>query len=156
MPHNASLHISHATKADIPTIVAMFADDVFGANREDTSDAGRAVYERAFDAMQAQSGNRILIAEDDNGIAGCLQLTIIHGLSLKGTTRALIEGVRVHSDRRGQGIGEWVLRQAIAIAKAEGCTLVQLTTNHARKDAHRFYEKLGFVGSHLGMKLVLE
>lgn len=155
MTANTSLRIRNATREDIPTIVAMFADDVLGANREDTSEAGRAVYERAFDAMQAQSGNRILVVVDDRGIAGCLQLTIIHGLSLKGLTRAMIEGVRVNSDRRGQGIGEWMLKQAIAIAKESGCKLVQLTTNQSRKDAHRFYERLGFVGSHLGMKLTI-
>lgn len=82
-------------------------------------------------------------------------MSTIHNILLKGMTPALIEGLRVNSDRRGQGIGEWMLKQAIAIAKESGCKLVQLTTNQSRKDAHRFYERLGFVGSHLGMKLTI-
>jgi GNAT superfamily N-acetyltransferase len=44
---------------------------------------------------------------------------------------------------------------AIEEARRRGCGLVQLTTDKARPDAHRFYERLGFVASHQGMKLRL-
>ena len=103
--------------------------------------------------MSRQPGNRILVAVEDGAVVGCVQLTIIAGLSRQGLTRAQLEGVRVAKDRRGSRLGEALMRHAIEIARAEGCGLVQLTTDRRREGAHRFYKKLGFDASHLGMKL---
>ena len=88
-------------------------------------------------------------------MAGCVQLTVIPGLSRRGLKRGLIEGVRIHSAERGKGLGERLIRHAIDLARVEGCGLVQLTSDSSRLDAHRFYERLGFVASHVGMKLAL-
>lgn len=144
-----------ATAGDLPEIVRLLADDALGAQRERFEDPLPQAYYDAFAALQAQAGNRILLAMMDGRIAGCAQLTLIPGLSHIGTLRAQIESVRVDSSMRGHGIGETLIRRCIGLAREAGCGLVQLTTDKSRADAHRFYERLGFVGSHLGMKLKL-
>jgi ribosomal protein S18 acetylase RimI-like enzyme len=147
------LEIREATEADLPEIVRLLAEDPLGAQRERFEEPLPQAYRDAFARMRRQPGNRILLAVADGAVAGCLQLTTIAGLSRQGLTRAQIEGVRVAKDRRGLRIGEALMRHAIALARAEGCGLVQLTTDRRRSEAHRFYERLGFVASHLGMKL---
>ena len=149
--------IRDAVEADIAAIAHLLADDGLGRGREAPGDP---VYARAFEAMSAQPGNVYLVAEaaeDRVGgtLVGCLQFTVIHGLSRKGASRAQIEGVRVHADHRGQGIGEALFEVAFARAAAAGCNLVQLTTDRNRTDALRFYERLGFEPTHWGMKRVL-
>jgi ribosomal protein S18 acetylase RimI-like enzyme len=144
-----------ATAGDLPEIVRLLADDALGAQRERYADPLPTAYRDAFAAIQAQVGNRILLAEMDGRIAGCAQLTLIPGLSHIGTMRAQIESVRIGSGLRGHGIGEKLIRRCIALAREAGCGLVQLTTDNSRADARRFYERLGFTGSHLGMKLKL-
>ena len=144
--------IREAVVADIEAIVRLLADDGLGRGREAPGDPA---YRRAFAAMSAQPGNVYLVAEDSGALIGCLQFTLIHGLSRKGASRAQIEGVRVRADQRGKGIGEALFEAAFARARDLGCSLVQLTTDRARGDAHRFYERLGFTASHWGMKRVL-
>jgi len=147
-----TLSFRTAGREDIPAIVTLLADDGLGRNREDLTDM--TAYEAAFDAMSATAGNEYVLAVDGDGhILGCLQYTLIAGLSRGGTTRAQIEGVRVSSAARGQGIGEKLFRHAIERARREGATLVQLTSDLQRKDAICFYERLGFEHTHAGMKL---
>ncbi len=144
-----------ATEADLPAIVRLLADDPLGATRERFEAPLPEAYGEAFAAIQAQAGNRILVALQDGRVVGCLQLTIIPGLARLGMARGQIEAVRVDETARGQGLGEALFRHAIDEARAAGCGLVQLTTDKTRPDAHRFYERLGFVASHEGMKLKL-
>jgi len=148
--------IRSARRDEVPRIVSLLADDAIGSRREDTTDPLPAAYWQAFDEMAAQPGNLLLVAAAGGDIAGCLQLTMIPGLSRRGSKRAQIEGVRVSSSRRGRGIGEMLVRHAIGMAREAGCGLVQLTSDNARIDARRFYERLGFVASHVGMKLSLD
>jgi GNAT superfamily N-acetyltransferase len=150
-----NLSFRAATREDLPAIVRMLADDGLGRGREQPVDPLPRDYGDAFDRMAAQPGNYYLLAEINGAAAGCLQLTIIHGLSRTGMSRALIEGVRVAASHRGQGVGEALYREAIDRARTAGCGLVQLTTDKARPDALRFYERLGFAASHEGMKLDL-
>ena len=138
-----------ARRADVPAVVALLADDMLGRTREQ---AGIAHYLAAFDAMQAETGNRLFVAEDDSRIVACYQLIVMSGLSLSATRRAEIEGVRVASDRRGQGLGAALIANAETRARAAGASLMQFTTNAARTDAHRFYQRLGFTASHIGFK----
>jgi ribosomal protein S18 acetylase RimI-like enzyme len=147
--------IRPAGEADLPAILAMLADDALGAARERATDPLPPEYGAAFADIERQSGNMVLVAERDGAVVGCLQLTLIPNLSLIGTARAQIEGVRVASHARGQRIGEKFMRDAIARARAAGAGVVQLTTDRSRIDAQRFYERLGFSGSHVGMKLKL-
>ncbi|HET9985016.1 MAG TPA: GNAT family N-acetyltransferase [Longimicrobiales bacterium] len=150
------VRIRGARREDLRAIVALLADDRLGATREEATDPLPAAYGEAFDAIVAQGGNEVLVAEDEAGrVVGCLQLMVLPGLSRRGMTRGLIEGVRVASELRGRGIGERLVRDAIERARAAGCGLVQLTSDRSRADAHRFYERLGFTASHVGMKLEL-
>lgn len=151
-----ALKIRPAARDDVPAIVRLLAEDVLGAGRERNEDPLPEAYWRAFDEMAAQGGNEILVAEHQGEIVGCLQLTIIPGLSRLGAKRAQIEAVRVAASVRGEGLGERLFRHAIEEARGRDCRLVQLTTDQSRPDAHRFYERLGFVASHVGMKLSLD
>lgn len=146
-----NIAIRPAGRTDMPAIVALLADDPLGRARENPGDL--APYLAAFDDIAAQGGNCVLVAERDHVIIGCLQLTLIPGLARRGAKRGQVEGVRVAASCRGQGIGERLIRHAIEMARAAGCALVQLTSDNARADAHRFYERLGFVASHAGFKL---
>jgi ribosomal protein S18 acetylase RimI-like enzyme len=146
--------IREARPDDVPAIVALLADDPLGQTREDPSNL--APYRRAYDEIAGQAGNSILVAEIGGAVVGCLQFTVIPGLARSGMKRGQIEGVRIAANRRGRKLGERLMAEAIDRARVAGCGLVQLTTDRLRPDAHRFYERLGFVASHLGMKLMLE
>jgi len=152
---SSEVGIRPACRADVPAIVRLLADDVLGATREMPGDPLAQVYWDAFDAMSAQRGNELLVAELEGEVVGCLQLSVIPGLSRQGMTRGQIEGVRVSSRHRGKRIGEALVHAAIERARALGCRVVQLTTDRSRVDAHRFYERLGFEATHVGMKLTL-
>ena len=147
--------IRRATEADLPAIVRLLANDPLGKTRERYAEPLPEAYLKAFAAVQAQAGNAVLVAEAGGQVIGCLQLTFIPGLTRLGMTRAQIEGVRVDESRRGERIGERLFTHAIEAAREAGCGLVQLTTDASRPDAHRFYERLGFTASHVGMKLDL-
>lgn len=150
------MKIRDATRDDVPTIVAMLADDTLGRSRERFEDPLPQPYWDAFAAIEADPNNRILVAEIDGMVVACLQLTFIPGLSRLGAERAQIESVRVASTQRGSGLGRKLIEAAIAIARQRGSQIVQLTTDKARSDARRFYESLGFAASHDGMKLNLD
>ncbi len=147
------LVLRKAWREDVPAIVAMLADDALGATRESLDDM--TPYYKAYEKIANDQNNLILVADCGGDIVGTIQLNLLHGLSRKGATRGQIEAVRVASGHRGKGHGEKIIRAAIEMARAKGCVLVQLTTDKTRKDAHRFYERLGFVATHEGMKLNL-
>lgn len=134
----------------------MLADDPLGAGREDSSANLNGKYIEAFCAISDDSNNELLVAEIDQQLAGMLQLTYIPYLTHTGSWRCLIEGVRVHSGFRGQGLGRNFLDWAMRRAKQKGVSVVQLTTDKRRPDAIRFYESMGFVASHQGMKKYLD
>jgi ribosomal protein S18 acetylase RimI-like enzyme len=144
-----------AARADLAAIVALLADDALGAGREDPSDPPNPAYVAAFEAMERDPNQLLLVADAGGAIAGCLQLTFIPGLSRKGMWRGQIESVRVARAQRGGGLGRRLFEFAIAECRRRGCGLVQLTTDAARKDAQGFYDALGFKPSHVGMKLAL-
>src|SRR5262245_44686679 len=135
------VEIRRAVATDVPAIVAMLADDPLGATRERPGDPA---YAAAFKEIDADSRQYLAVAVDGDEVVGTLQLTFIPGLSRLGSTRALVEAVRVRSDQRGNGLGGRLVRWAIDEARARGAALIQLTTDASRTDAHRFYERLGF------------
>lgn len=146
-----------AREEDLAAIVSMLADDGLGGGRERPRSTGvDPVYVTAFRELQQQAGNRIVVAEHNGEPVGTYQITIIAGLSRHGARRAQIEAVRVRSGLRGGGIGEAMLRHAVAQAREQGCKLVQLSSDRRRGRAHLFYERLGFVATHVGFKLELK
>lgn len=138
-----------AVRADVPAVVALLSDDFLGSAREAEDPE---IYLAAFDAMQAEHGNTLVVGERDGRIVATYQITFISGLSLRASRRAQIESVRVSSDLRGAGIGADLIADAEARARAAGCRLMQLTMNSARVQTRRFYERHGFTPSHTGFK----
>ncbi|WP_458244726.1 N-acetyltransferase family protein [Streptomyces sp. MAI_2237] len=147
------LEIRPATADDVPEIVAMLADDPLGAQRESPDDL--APYLAALERLTADPNQHLVVAVREDRVVGTLQLTIVPGLSRRGATRSIIEAVRIHADERGGGLGTRLIEWAIDASRREGCQLMQLTSDNTRADAHRFYERLGFTGSHVGFKLPL-
>jgi len=144
-----------ATEDDVAAIVALLADDGLGRGRENPSLPLDRRYLDAFAALDSDPNQLLVVAERDGAVTGCLQLTFIPGLSRLGMWRGQIEAVRVAASERGTGLGGAMVEWAIARCRERGCGLVQLTTDKTRANAHRFYERLGFVASHEGMKLSL-
>ncbi|KDM93526.1 GNAT family N-acetyltransferase [Photobacterium galatheae] len=149
------LTFREAQAEDLEHLVGMLADDILGSQREDASSPLNPVYLSAFQAIQSDANNSLVLAENEGQVMGMLQLTYIPSLTLKGSWRCLVEGVRIHSAYRGLGCGEKLFEYAIDSAKRKGCAMIQLTSDKLRPDAIRFYEKLGFTASHQGMKMKL-
>ena len=144
--------IRRARREDVAVIVGMLADDPLGGSRERIEDPLPPSYYRAFETVERDPNIQLVVAEDGEGeVVGCLQLCILPGLSSQGASRGLIEDVRVASHCRSRGIGEQLVQWALAEARGKGCKLVELLTHQTRVDAQRFYERLGFARSHVGM-----
>ncbi len=144
-----------AVEADLPALVSMLAEDALGAGREDPSVPLNPRYLEAFRCIDGDPNNALTVVEQSGAPVGMLQLTFIPYLTHTGSWRCLIEGVRIHRDHRGRGLGSEFIRWAIERARERGCTIVQLTSDKQRSDALRFYESLGFSASHEGFKLRL-
>ncbi|QOG18242.1 MULTISPECIES: GNAT family N-acetyltransferase [Bradyrhizobium] len=146
-----SVSIRPARREDVAAIVEMLADDHLGRGRERVEDPLPASYYAAFERVAHDPNLTLVVAESEGRVVGCLQLAVLAGISSQGGVRGLLEDVRVASDCRSRGIGEQLVQWAIAEAKARGCNLVELLTHASRVDAQRFYERLGFSRSHVGM-----
>ncbi|QDW36819.1 GNAT family N-acetyltransferase [Bradyrhizobium sp. KBS0727] len=148
----SNVTIRRVRREDVAVIVGMLADDPLGGARERIEDPLPASYFKAFEAVERDPNIQLVVAEDGEGaVVGCLQLCILPGLSSQGASRGLIEDVRVASHCRSRGIGEQLVQWAVAEARGKGCKLVELLTHQTRIDAQRFYERLGFARSHVGM-----
>ncbi|THD53538.1 GNAT family N-acetyltransferase [Phenylobacterium sp.] len=148
--------IRPARREDVAAIVALLADDGLGAGREAVSDPPLPAYLDAFDKIAANPRALLAVAEDGAARAvGTLQLTFIAGLSNQGAEQALVSAVRIASDLRGRGLGEVLMQWAMDEARRRGCKQMELLSDTSRTDAHRFYERLGFERSHVGMKRAL-
>jgi ribosomal protein S18 acetylase RimI-like enzyme len=149
-----TITIRHARRADVPAIIAMLADDHLGRARERLEEPLPEPYFAAFETVQRSPSLTLVVAEDGTGrVVGCLQLAVLPGLSSQGASRGLLEDVRVAADCRSRGIGEQLVQWAVAEARAKGCNLVELLTHQSRVDAQRFYTRLGFAASHVGMTI---
>ena len=146
--------LRRATADDLPALVALLADDPLGAARERT-DGDLGAYRRAFTQVDADPAHVLLVAVQGETVVGTLQLTLVPGLSRGGALRGQIEAVRVAAGVRGNGLGAAMIGWAVDEARRRGATLVQLATDRSRAGARRFYERLGFVASHDGLKLQL-
>lgn len=141
-----------ATKDDLPEIIKLYSDDGLGSTREITSEPVDDLYIKAFDDISKDPNNRVYVIEDQGKVIGTMQYTVIAHLNRSGCKRAQIESVHIHRDYRNRGIGQKFMLFAEEIAKADGCGMIQLTSDKTRKDAHRFYLNLNYSDSHIGMK----
>jgi GNAT superfamily N-acetyltransferase len=149
----SNLVIRVAVEDDVPAVVALLADDVIGRRREAPADL--APYRAAFARLAADPNQLLAVAVRDGAVVGTFQLSFVPGLSRRGSTRTIVEAVRVGRAERGGGLGTAMMEWAVAESRRRGCHLVQLTSDHTRTDAHRFYQRLGFTASHVGFKLDL-
>jgi GNAT superfamily N-acetyltransferase len=151
------IRVRRAIAGDLPALVALLADDPLGRAREAPAgdESGLARYRQAFELIDRDPAHLLVVVDDGGVVVGTLQLSVVPGLSRRGALRAQIEAVRVRADHRDRGLGRAMVEWAIGEAERRNCTLVQLTTDRTRTDARRFYERLGFVASHEGLKLPL-
>ena len=145
-----------ATKADLPSIVHLLADDDLGSQRERDKDPLPESYYSAYEEIHRDPNHEMIVAELNGEVMGTLHLMFLPSISFQGGLRAQIESVRIDNQHQNRGLGSQMMKWAIERAKARGAHIVQLTTHKTRGDAHRFYERLGFKGTHLGMKLSLK
>lgn len=148
-------HFRLATRADLPSIVRMLADDDLGSQREQVQHPLPETYDLAFEQIVRDANHELIVAERDGEVIGTLHLMFLPSISFQGGLRAQVESVRVDKRFQGQGIGSAMMRWTIERARQRGAHVMQLTTHKTRRDAHRFYGRLGFESSHLGMKLSL-
>lgn len=145
-----------ARREDVAAIVRMLADDELGSQREVYDEPLPESYYTAFEQLDQDANHELAVAESSGKVVGTLHLMFLPSLSYQGGVRAQIESVRVDRECQNKGIGSRMMKWAIERARQRGAHIVQLTTHNSRADAHRFYERLGFKGSHLGMKLSLK
>lgn len=145
-----------ARREDLPDIVRMLADDELGSQRERCEEPLPKSYYAAFEQISTDTNHQLVVAELDGKVIGTLHLIFLPSISYQGGLRAQIESVRVDRKFQSQGIGTEMMKWTIERAKEHGAHIMQLTTHKSREDAHRFYERLGFTKSHLGMKLNLK
>lgn len=145
-----------ARREDLPIIVWMLAEDDLGSQRERFEEPLPESYYKAFEEIERDANHELIVAEMDGKVVGTLQLMFLPSISYQGGLRAQVESVRVDGKLRGQGIGREMMKWAIERAEERDAHLVQLTSHKSREDAHRFYERLGFTKSHVGMKLSLK
>jgi len=155
MTNPLNIQIRLATQTDLPAIVRMLAEDDLGAQRERFEMPLPQAYYDAFEAIEKDQNQELIVAEVDGEVIGILQLMFLPSVSYQGGTRAQVESVRVTQQLRGRGIGVEIMKWAMERARQRGCHLMQLTSHKSREDAHRFYERLGFTKSHIGMKINL-
>jgi GNAT superfamily N-acetyltransferase len=145
-----------ARRADLPSIVRMLADDELGSQRERVENPLPESYYSAFEQINKDPNHELVVAEQNGEVIGTLHLMFLPSVSFQGGLRAQVESVRVDKRFQSQGIGSEMMKWAMERARQRGAHMVQLTTHNTRADAHRFYERLGFKGSHLGMKISLK
>jgi ribosomal protein S18 acetylase RimI-like enzyme len=145
-----------ATRADLPAIVRMLADDELGSQREQVENPLPESYYSAFKQIDSDPNHELIVAERNGEVIGTLHLMFLPSVSFQGGLRAQIESVRVDKRFQSQGIGSEMMKWAMERARQRSAHVVQLTTHKSRVDAHHFYERLGFQGSHLGMKISLK
>jgi len=145
-----------ATHPDLPSIVRLLADDELGSLRERYENPIPETYYTAYELINGDPNHELIVAELNGEVIGTLHLMFLPSLSFQGGLRAQVESVRVDTRYQNQGIGSQMMKRAIERAKVRAAHMVQLTTHRSRADAHRFYERQGFQGTHLGMKLSLE
>ena len=144
-----------AQQADLPAIVSLLLQDALGQTREQSGETLNAAYLKAFDAIDADPNQYLMVVEREKKILASCHLSIIPSLTFIGATRLQIEAVRVDQQHRGRGIGTWMINAAIAYGTSKDARIIQLTMNKKRLKSKYFYEKMGFTSTHEGYKMMI-
>lgn len=154
--NKSTLLIRVAQSADVPAIVALFADDDIGGHGDTTDASALPEYVAAFERISASANEVLYVAKQKGEVVGTFQTMLTTTMTGRGSSSMIIEAVQTRADCRGQGIGAQMIAFCLEKAKEQGCRQAQLTSNAARLDAHRFYERIGFQKSHFGFKIKLK
>ncbi len=149
----SALRVREAVAADLADVVSLQREDVIREVHEDGVPV--SAYRAAFDEITADAHQQLLVGEVDGSVVATAQVTWIRRMTYVGGEMGVVESVRVRSDLRGRGLGEQLMRHVLELARQRGAVRLELTTNARRTGARRFYERLGFVASHVGMKYSL-
>ncbi|AYD00730.1 GNAT family N-acetyltransferase [Neorhizobium sp. NCHU2750] len=152
----SELIIRRAHEEDLSALIAMFAEDDKGGHGDTTDPDAYEDYLRAFHVIDASANEQLFVAEQDGEVVGTFQLLFTRTLTSRGSLSMIIEAVQTRPDMRSRGIGAKMMDFAVDEAKRRDCRLAQLTSNAVRSDAHRFYERQGFVKTHAGFKMKLK
>ncbi|MGN6548431.1 MAG: GNAT family N-acetyltransferase [Pararhizobium sp.] len=155
-PHVPRIEIRQAVRSDVPALVAIFASDGVGGHGDTVDPSALPDYQAAFDRIAASTDTRLFVAEMGGVVAGTFQIVFLTALTGRGATNLLVKAVHTGRDLRGQGIGSAMMTYCIDLARREGVRRIQLSSNAARLDAHRFYERLGFEPTHKGYTLTMK
>jgi len=150
------LIIRRAREADLPALIALFAADDVGGHGDTTDESAYEDYLRAFNVIDASQSEQLFVADIEGEVVGTFEIMFSRTLTGRGSLSMVVEAVQTRSDLRGKGIGARMIEYAVEEARRRDCRTVQLTSNMARTDAHRFYERLGFAKSHFGFKMKLK
>lgn len=150
------LIIRRARETDLPALIALFAADDVGGHGDTTDEGAYEDYLRAFNVIDASQSEQLFVADIEGEVVGTFEIMFSRTLTGRGSLSMVVEAVQTRSDLRGKGIGARMIEYAIEEARRRDCRTVQLTSNMARTDAHRFYERLGFAKSHFGFKMKLK
>ena len=151
-----TVQIREATENDLEAIIALFADDPLGGHGDTTDPQALPDYRAAFARISASPNETLYVADLNGDVVGTFQTMVTTTMTARGASSLIIEAVQTRANMRGRGIGAAMIEFAVEKAKADGMRLVQLTSNAVRKDAHRFYQRLGFTPSHIGFKIKLK
>lgn len=150
------IHIRRARESDLPALIALFAEDTIGGHADTTAPEAFDEYLRAFHVIDASANEQLFVAEREGEVVGTFEIMFNRTLTGRGGLVMIVEAVQTRADMRGQGIGAVMINHAIEEARRRDCRLVQLSSNMARSNAHRFYERIGFAKSHFGFKMKLK
>ncbi len=142
----------HAVKADLPAIIALHEADEMGGHGDAWTPELQPVYEAAFDELIADPRERVFVAEQHGAVIGSMIATLLVELTGRGKPHVVFRSIQVASSHRSLGIGAAMMAFAENDARARDAVVAELTSNIKRKDAHRFYDRLGYAQSHLGFK----
>ena len=148
---NDDLMIRRAAAADLPALRLLYAElDPPGSPAPDPARMAAAWQRIAADQRYA-----LWVLEADGSIGATYSMLIMESLAHDQRPAALVENVVVAAALRGRGLGEALMRHAMARAAEAGCYKLALSSNKRRLDAHRFYRRLGFADHGISLAVAI-
>lgn len=144
-----------ATRDDVPGMMRLLRTELPHSLDLATSGENDPRYLEAFERVSADQNQLLIVATMKERVVGATQMTMIPYVAYGGGWIGHIEAFAVDPFVRRQGVGARLVAFAVDAARARGCFRLQLTSNKRRSEAHRFYERVGFVASHEGFKMML-
>lgn len=147
MSERRSIVIREARVADVPALTRLCGQLGYA------SDEAQVL--RRFERVRADREYRIFVAEDATGaVVGWVQVHLTRWLA--ADLRGEVAGLIVADSARGHGVGRQLMQAAEAWTKEQGGPTLSLRSNVVRKEAHAFYQHLGYTVSKTSLNLKKE